>query len=194
MELTDILSKHADAYVRGEDDAGLCEGVEHSIDLLPDATPYSRSPYRYAAEDRHFLEEQTKTLFRQCILLPATRPWAFPVVVVTKGTKKRLCVNYVSLNKMTVSVIQPLPHADDMDDIAGSSYFACLDLKFAYRQVRVRTEDREKTAFVTHHGTFMWTRMPFGLKNAPSTFQRAMHSIFSRLEPHFEVWCACLSG
>lgn len=184
-EITSILSKHAEVFAREEDDLGLYEGVEHSIDLLPDAVPYSRSPYRYSAADRRFLEAQISTLLRQGIILPALGPWAFPAVVVSRGSKKRLCVNYVPLNKMTVNVVQPLPHADDiMDDIAGSQYFACLDLKFAYWQVRVRKEDQAKTAFVTHYGTFMWTRMPFGLKNAPATFQRAMQSIFANLQPH----------
>lgn len=64
-----------------------------------------------------------------------------------------------------------------MDDIAGSEYFACLELKFAYWQVHVREEDQAKTAFVTYHETFMWTHMPFGLK-----------SIFANLQPYCPKW------
>ncbi|KAH7977555.1 hypothetical protein HPB49_002342 [Dermacentor silvarum] len=69
QELTSILSKHTEVFARGEDDLGLYEGVEHAIDLLPDAVPYSRSPYPYSAADRRFLEAQTSTLLRQGIIL-----------------------------------------------------------------------------------------------------------------------------
>ncbi|KAH6936807.1 hypothetical protein HPB50_023193 [Hyalomma asiaticum] len=83
-EIRSILSKQAEVFAREEGDLGLYEGVEHSIHLLPDTVPYSRSPYRYSAADRHFLEAQTSTLLRQGIILPALGPWAFPAVVVSR--------------------------------------------------------------------------------------------------------------
>ncbi|XP_064456818.1 uncharacterized protein LOC135377205 [Ornithodoros turicata] len=182
-ELASVLSTHHSVFARNEDDIGHLKGLEHHIELLPNAVPYSRSPYRYSPDDRRFLDEQTDKLLKQGILLPATGPWAFPAIVVTRGQKKRLCVNYIPLNKLTITAVHPLPHADDIiHDVAGASYFACLDLKFAYWQVSLRPEDYAKTAFITHSGTYMWTRMPFGLKNAPSTFQRAMQLVFSNFK------------
>ncbi|XP_064472525.1 uncharacterized protein LOC135386982 [Ornithodoros turicata] len=169
--ITDILAQHMEVFARHEDDLGHFAGTQHRIDLLPNALPYSRSPYRYTTEDRQFIENQIKKLLNQGIILPASGPWAFPVVVVSRGDKKRLCVNYAPLNERTISVVHPLPIIEDIiQDVANCAYFATMDLKCAYWQVSLRPQDYEKTAFITHHGTYMWTRMPFGLKNAPSTF------------------------
>lgn len=179
-----VVEKHADIFTWSPDDIGLYEGIEHEIKLKPDAQPYGRQPYRYTASDRIFLENQTATLLSKDIIRPTSGPWGFPALVVTQGDKKRLCVNYMALNQMTVSVLQPLPRADDIfDDIGGASLFAVLDLCCAYWQIKVKEEDQDKTTFITHQGTFKWTRMPFGLKNAPATFQKAMHKIFSQLKP-----------
>lgn len=178
-----VLRQHVDLFATDDNDLGLYKGTEHAIDLVPDASPYARQPYRYSREDRDFIERQCQELLAKGIIVPSSSPWAFPVVVVSQPTKKRFCVNYIPLNKQTISVAQPLPRADDiMDDISGCSLFACLDLKFAYWQIGVRPQDQPKTSFITHHGTFQWTRMPFGLKNAPATFQKAMHTVFESLQ------------
>lgn len=179
-----IVQRHAGLFSSSPEDIGLYEGIEHKIKLMPDAKPYGRQPYRYTASDRQFLERQTASLLEYDIIRPSSGPWGFPAIVVTQKDKKRLCVNYIPLNQMTVNVLQPLPRADDIfDDLGGSSLFAVLDLCCAYWQIRVKDEDQEKTTFITHQGTFKWTRMPFGLKNAPSTFQKTMHKIFSQLKP-----------
>ncbi|KAH7942275.1 hypothetical protein HPB49_022579 [Dermacentor silvarum] len=123
-ELTSILSNHTEVFAHGEDDLGLYEGVEHAIDLLPDAVPYSRPPYRYSAADRRFLEAQTSTLLCQGIVLPALGPWAFPAVVVSRGSKNRLCANYVPLNKITVSVRE-----EDQAKTAFSTHHSSADLQ-----------------------------------------------------------------
>lgn len=178
-----IVRRHSGLFATSPDDIGLYEGIEHDINLLPDAKPYGRQPYRYTASDRQFLEAQTASLLQNDIIRPSSGPWGFPAIVVTQKDKKRLCVNYIPLNRMTINVLQPLPRADDIfDDLAGSSLFAILDLCCAYWQIKVKDEDQKKTTFITHQGTFKWTRMPFGLKNAPATFQKAMHRIFSQLK------------
>ncbi|KAM7281236.1 uncharacterized protein ISCGN_005830, partial [Ixodes scapularis] len=177
-----VLQRHIALFATDDNDLGLYEGAQHAIDLVPDAVPYSRQPYRYAADDRQFIEQQTDELLRKGIIVPSSSPWAFPIVIVSRGSKKRLCVNYIPLNKQTVSVAQPLPRAEDiMDDIAGCSLFACLVLRFAYWQIRVRPEDQLKTSFITHRGMFQWTRMPLRLKSAPAKFQKAMQALFEQL-------------
>ncbi|XP_042147578.1 uncharacterized protein LOC121836681 [Ixodes scapularis] len=127
-----ILERHALLFATSDHDLGLYDKVEHTIDLVQGAQPYSRQPYRCTSDDRSFIEEQTAQLLQKGIIVPSIGPWGFPVVVVTRENKKRLCVNYIPLNKLTISVVQPLPLADDlMNDVAGCCLFASLDLNFA---------------------------------------------------------------
>ena len=111
-------------------------------------------------------------------------PWASPVVIVPKKDgSKRFCVDYRRLNAVTRRDVYPLPRIDDILDAAGGAkYFSSLDLASGYWQVELDQEAREKSAFTTHRGLFEFTRMPFGLCNAPATFQRLMQAILAGLE------------
>ena len=84
----------------------------------------------------------------------------------------RLCKDYRKVNKLTVKDAYPLPRIQDMLIGLGKvKYLASLDLLMGYHQISVREEDRPKTAFVTHKGLLVFNRIPFGLCNAPATFQ-----------------------
>lgn len=88
-----ILERHAPLFATSDHDLGLYDKVEHTIDLVQGAQPYSRQPYRCTSGDRSFIEEQTTQLLQKGIIVPSIGPWGFPVVVVTRENKKRLCVN-----------------------------------------------------------------------------------------------------
>ena len=102
-----------------------------------------------------------------------------PVLLVTKkdgGT--RFCVDYHHLNIATVKDAYPLPRIDDMlDMLAGRQWFSTLDLASGYWQVSLSQEARIKTAFAIHSGLFQFKVMPFGLCNAPATFERLMDRV-----------------
>ena len=93
-----------------------------------------------------------------------------------------MCVDYRRVNAATKFDCFPLPRLDEaLDTVAGCSVFSSLDLAMAYHQVPVAPSDVEKTAFITHAGLFEMTKMPFGLCNAPSTYQRLMSIVLRGL-------------
>ena len=98
------------------------------------------------------------------------------------GAVERVCIDYRKLNTATRKDHFPLPFIDQMlDRLAGHPHFCFLDGYSGYNQIAIAPEDQEKTTFTCPYGTFAFRRMPFGLCNAPATFQRCMMSIFSDL-------------
>ncbi len=123
------------------------------------------------------------------VIKPCQSSWASPVVLVTKkdGTT-RLCVDYRKLNDVSKKDTYPFPRIDDaLDALHGSMYFSTLDLYSGYWQVEMDQRDIDKTAFVTRQGLFRFTVMPFGLCNAPATFERLMELVLKDLN-----WKICL--
>ena len=102
--------------------------------------------------------------------------WASPIVSVQKrdGTV-RYCIDQRKVNEVTVKDRCPLPKISEcIDAFAECEYFSCLDMTNGYYQIKMEGEDRYKMAFVTKYGQFVFSRMPFGLSNAPGTFCSAL--------------------
>ena len=101
------------------------------------------------------------------------------VPIPKKDGKVRMCVDYKDLNRASPKDNFPLPHINTLvDNTAKNSRFSFMDGFSGYNQIRMALEDREKTAFVTMWGTFCYKVMPFGLKNARTTYQKAMVMLF----------------
>ena len=111
-------------------------------------------------------------------------PWASPVVLVRKkDVTNRFCVDYRRLNAITVKDAYPLPRVEDcLDTMAGAAWFSSMDLASGYWQLDIKEENKEKTAFTTHTGLYQFTRMSFGLCNAPATFERVMEVVVRGLQ------------
>lgn len=116
--------------------------------------------------------------------MPSCSAWASPVVLVRrKDGGVRWCVDYRKVNAATQKDAYTVPKIEVcLDTLSGSKLFSTLDLLSGYHQFEVNEKDRPKTAFITKHGLFVYTRMPFGICNAPSTFQRGMELVLRGLQ------------
>ena len=127
---------------------------------------------------------------KQKIIRPSNSPWNSPLWVVPKKTdasgkaKWRIVIDFRKLNDITEADKFPLPNIEDiLDNLGRAKYFTTLDLTSGFHQVSMNERDIPKTAFSTEDGHWEYTKMPFGLKNAPATFQRLMNSVLSGLTP-----------
>ena len=178
-----MIDEFIDLIAECDSDFRSTNVVFHEIDSgasRPLRQPARRIPY---GEQRNAIESEIEKLLENGVARPSTSPWASPVVMVKqKDGSWRMCVDYRRVNAATKFDCFPLPSLNEaLDAVAGYSVFFSLDLAMAYHQVPVAPSDVEKTAFITHAGLFEMTKMPFGLCNAPSTYQRLMSIVLRRL-------------
>ena len=167
---------------------GRINKLRHNIDTgnsLPIRQPVRRlSPHR-----REEVKQLLNQLLDQGVIEPSSSTLGSPVVLVQKKDGSiRFSVDYRKVNQVTHKDAYPLPRIDmTLDTLHGSQWFSTLDLISGYWQVEVEEGDREKTAFWTTEGLYQFTVMPFGLCNAPASFQHLMALILTSLQ-----WSQCL--
>ncbi|UYV69914.1 hypothetical protein LAZ67_7001174 [Cordylochernes scorpioides] len=150
-----------------------------------DAKPSKKMPYRVSPSERKVIQEEVDRMMEMGVVQPSESPWASPVVLVRKKDGSvRFCVDYRDDEKR----LYPLPRVDDaLDCLKGANIYSTIDLKAGYWQIGIDVADREKTAFITPDGLFEFKVMPFGLCNAPATFERMMDNLLKGLR-----WTICL--
>jgi hypothetical protein len=154
--------------------------VEFYIDLILDTAPITKRPYRMAPTELAELKLQIAELQQKGYIRPSSSPCGAPVLFVTKKDESmRMCIDYRSLNEVTIKNKYPLPQIDDLfDQLQGAKYFSKINLRLGYHQLRIKEADIQKTAFVTRYGQYEFTVIPFGLTNTPAFFMNLMNKVF----------------
>jgi len=185
-QIGDMQKTHSSMW---DGNLGVIRATQHAIVTPPDALPIRAQPYRTGPFKRQIIADQINKMMKLNVIAPSHSAWAGPVIIVPKKNgKARFCVDYRRLNNITKKDAYPLPWIEDcLDCLGDAQVFTSLDCTVGYWQVPLRKDDQEKTAFTTHCGVYHWLSMPFGLKNAPATFQRPLDSILSGVK-----WQICL--
>ena len=159
--------------------------LEHNIDVQG-SHPIKQAPRRLPYHKLEIVKEELEKMLESNTIRPSISPWASPIVLVTKkdGTT-RFCIDYRKLNDVTRKDAFPLPRTDEcLDVLSGAKYFCTLDLASGFWQVGMVEKDKAKTAFCTKFGLYEFNVMPFGLCNAPATFERLTEYILSGMQWH----------
>ena len=182
VELTDLLRSYHDVLSNDEFDLGCTNIVQHRIET-GNNRPF-RQPLRPQARAHlPVIDKLLQEMQEQGVVEPCQSEWASNIVLVKKkdGTV-RFCVDYRKINNLTTKDAYPLPRIDTcLDTLAGAMWYSTFDLRSGFHQVAMDPRDVNKTTFVCHRGTFRFPRMPFGLCNAPATFQRLMDTVMAGL-------------
>ena len=154
---------------------------DHAIELIEGTTPPWGPIYALNEMELEELRKWLKRMTEMGAVRPSKSSCSSPMLFVPKGHGRglRLCIDYRGINKITVPNRYPLPNMDELKDrVRGSRYFSKIDLKNGYHLIRIKEGDEWKTAFRCRYGLFEYTVMPFGLINAPATFQGMINHIF----------------
>lgn len=183
--INELIQKFEHIFYKEGQDLSFTSEIKHRIITKNDLPIYSKT-YKYPEIHKDEVNRQIAEMLDQGIIRHSKSPYNSPLWVVQKKMdqsnkqKWRLVVDYRKLNKETIEDRFPIPNIDEIFDKLGDcKIFSTLDLAKGFYQIEMDNKDVHKTAFSTTSGHYEFLRMPFGLRNAPSTFQRLMNNILS---------------
>ncbi|GFT76580.1 hypothetical protein TNCV_3678191 [Trichonephila clavipes] len=168
-KLSELLRKFSGLFTKTDKSTATKTNVKHRI-FTGDHAPINQRAYRVSPTERRIIHEEVQKMLDEGIVQPSESPWSSPIVLRHEKD------------------VYPLPRIDDtLDCLKGAMFFSSMDLRSGYWQIEIDEADREKTAFITPEGLYEFKVMPFGLCNAPATFERMMDNLLR----HFK-WTMCL--
>lgn len=180
--ITELLNSMPEVFAQNDLDYGHTDDVKHHIKLC-DETPFKHRARPIHPQDVDAVRKHLQELLAAGIIRESESPFASPIVVVRKKNNSvRLCIDFRKLNSQTIKDAYALPNLEGVFSVlTGSKWFSVLDLKSGYYQIEMEEADKQKTAFVCPLGFWEFNRMPQGITNAPSSFQRLMEKCIGDL-------------
>ncbi|KAL4126998.1 hypothetical protein QTP88_011286 [Uroleucon formosanum] len=190
-DLIQLLNKYKNIFSQSKWDLGEVDTDPIEI-KLSDKTPVNLRNFKLSLSEIKEIEKQTKDLLEAGIIEHSTSAYSSPIFLVPKGqpqgtknktaSEYRMVLDYRRVNEKTLKEAFPLPIIQNIyDSLAGNKYFSCLDAMSGFHQLKLNDNSKEITSFSTSTGHYQFTRLPFGLTNAPQNFQKVMNKIMAGL-------------
>lgn len=178
--LDKFLAENDDLFAVGLTNIPASEVITHRIPLYDERNVVHVRPYRMSMKEMEISENIAKNLLHSGFIRRSISEFSNPVILVRKPNgDHRMCLDFRRLNKLTRKDVYSMPRMDQsIDDLSGQKYFTNIDCAHGFWGIPIDEQDMHKTSFLLSSGSYEWTRMPFGLTGAPSTYARMMDRVF----------------
>lgn len=183
-KMSKLLDQYKSIFSFDPSDLTQTNIMKHNIQLAEKSIPHKIRPYRTPQALKQEISKQIQCMLKNKIIKTSNSPWNSPCFLIPKKNGSyRFVIDYRKLNSKTIKDSFPLPHIDDvLMELANCKYFSTLDCASGYWQISLDDESKSLTAFEANGQLYEFEVMPFGLCNAPATFQRLMTQVLSGLK------------